>query len=476
MFISNIHDGLVNGFLEDRKTRLFFFAVIVLATFLDGSDQTAIAVVLPEIAVHFGISAGDSSWIVTIYFLFMACLLLIFGKICTNGALKKILLCGFGFFTVGALFSSISMTYEMLLIARSIQGIGSGMLWCSAMMLGVRFLPKGLVALGFVATATGESLGSILGPAIGGTLAEMFSWEWMFLINIPIGILAFVLAWKIIPDDDFKGMSGFDYLGSVLLFLAVFSGIFCIETAAYDGVSTSTFVAVSVFMVTLFLFLLRTKRVDDPIIDLSLFKCHGVVPNLMIMISVIMCGMGVMYLLPYYMSKVLEFDTMESGLLILIPGVMTLIVCHIVGKLVVRFGSRPFVTVTCAIVTVLSACLLMVDHAPLPVLFASLILVGTLWGFSEVSIYSRLVNLVPDEKRCSCSALNTFVVYVSVSVGIALFFILMTIGSGTVGVYVEDLTPEAFTQGLTFAMSVGLVMSIFALIISLIAKDETHLE
>ena len=181
--------------MEESKTAVrLLFATIALAAFVDGLDGTIVTTVLPEIAEDLGIGAADSSWVITIYFLMMAGLILIFGKISDRGALKAVIVGGFAVFGIGSLLCAFSDSFWTMLAFRALQGVGGGMLSASGIMIAVKHLPKGLTALGLSISVLGYSVGGALGPVLGGVLTESLDWGWIFLFNVPIGVAGAFLA------------------------------------------------------------------------------------------------------------------------------------------------------------------------------------------------------------------------------------------------------------------------------------------
>ena len=131
----------MTNMVTDRKDQLVLYVVMAMAFFLDGLDGTIVTVALPEIGKSFAMSTSDSSWVVTVYFMMMAGLILVFGKIADKGAIKKVLVGGFIIFALGSLLCALSYNSTFLLISRAIQGIGSAMLASTGIMLAVKFFP-----------------------------------------------------------------------------------------------------------------------------------------------------------------------------------------------------------------------------------------------------------------------------------------------------------------------------------------------
>lgn len=156
---------------------VLLLATIALGMFLDGLDGTIVNVALPDISESFHIDSSVSSWIVTIYFLVLAGLVLVFGKLCDSGAIKKIVMAGFLVFSLGSLACGLSFSIESLLAFRAVQGIGASMLAASSVMLAVKFLPPGRTGYGLTLGVLGASVGGAVGPALGGVLASVLSWH-----------------------------------------------------------------------------------------------------------------------------------------------------------------------------------------------------------------------------------------------------------------------------------------------------------
>ena len=176
------------------RAHIPLLVTIALGMFLDGLDGTIVNVALPDISESFGMDSSLSSWIVTVYFLVLAGLVLIFGKLCDSGAIKKIIIAGFLVFSLASLACGLSEDIVVLLAARAVQGVGASMLAASSVMLSVKFLPSHMTSFGLGVGLLGSSIGAAIGPALGGVLAETLSWHWVFFINVPANISTTILV------------------------------------------------------------------------------------------------------------------------------------------------------------------------------------------------------------------------------------------------------------------------------------------
>lgn len=446
--------------------------VIVLATFMDGIDGVVASVVLPDIATHFSISTGSSALVVTVYSMMLAGLILVFGKICDRGAIRMVLLGGLIVLSTGALLCSISQWFPMLIVSRAIKGTGAAMLACSVVMLGVKYLPRNLTPYVLVAATTGESLGSVFGPLYSGLVVDYLSWEWVFFINVPLGLICYVVARNKIPRDEFKGMGDFDYRGAILLFAATVSLFQFIERASSEGFTILTWLMMSVFVVSLILLILYNPRAKDPIINGSLFKNRGMKTSMLAYVLVVMCGMGVVYILPFYMTKMLGFSVTVNGIYFFVSGLVTLLTCVKAASWIVRYGTRPFSILCCVIALVMSLCLAVIQFSPIPLLISALVLLGLLWGFADATLGTRIINTAPSEDRLSCSATCTFIGYFSVVAGAAAYSALFNIGSGDAAESFATLGADMFMDGYACAVVSGVLMSVVALILIWIVKRD----
>ena len=453
--------------ITSGRGQLLLLVTIGFAMILDGLDGTIVNVALPEIAESYGIGTSGTSWVVTVYFHMMAGLILVFGKISDKGGIKKVLTFGFLVFVLGSFLCGISPSLGVLLASRAIQGVGAAMLAASATMLGVKFMPKERIGVALSLVVLGGSVGAALGPALGAVLTSIGSWHWIFFINVPLGLIAFFIARKAVPDDTGFDKSSFDLKGSVLLFIALVMGLYVVESLPSHGFTTTSAVALVLFVVLFSVFVLYERRISIPVLNLKVFRSGRFVAVSVSFLIMNACYMGCLYLLPYYMRVELGFDTIMCGLFLLVAAVMTLIFCLKVGKMADTRGNRPFVIAGCFLMVVAMALFSLMDASmPTWVLIVGLALLGTMWGVAGGPVGSRLIDNVPSDQRGSGSALLSFFIYFGSALGTALFAGLFGFGSASAGQRIADLDPAVFMEGFGFAMAFGVAIAALALILS----------
>ncbi len=446
-------------------------ATIAISMFLDGLDGTIVNVALPEIADSFGIGTGDTSWVVTVYFLMMAGLILIFGRICDMGAIKKVLVTGLAVFTVGSLMCGLSPTFHLLLASRAFQGVGAAMLASSAVMLGVKYLPKEKLGLAMSLVVLGASLGVAIGPTLGAVLTEFISWHWIFFINVPVGAAAVLMAHRAVQSDEGLEEGDLDIVGSVLLFGAIVLGLFVLERMPSVGLTAMSVAALVGCIVLLVAFLVYEKGRASPVLKTSLFRNRNFDLAILAYIAVNMSIMGVVYLVPFFMREVLDFDTMKSGLFLSLQAVSMIACCLLVGRKSDVMGDRPFSILSCLmLLTFTVMTLFWGPDSSLAFIAISLLVCGTVWGIGGGPIGARIVDSLPDEDRGSGSSMISFIMYFSSALGTAAIAGLFGLGSGAGSGSISDVSADTFMDGFTFSMAFCVLLAVVALVSSWVLK------
>ena len=448
------------------------FIVIALAAFVDGLDGTIVTTALPDIADFFAVGATDSSWVITIYFLVMAGLILIFGRMCDKGALKRIIVSGFVVFALGSLLCAFSQTFWMLIVFRAVQGVGAGMLSASGIMIAVKYLPKSLTPLGLSISVLGYSIGGACGPILGGVLTEYLDWGWIFLFNVPIGVVGAALAAKSVPKDVGFDRSHFDYIGSAFLFLAMVLGLYVVESTPSHGFGTMSAVLLAGFAVLMLLFVVRERKVSEPVLEFSVFRRPATIAAIVVFLMINLVWMGVFYLLPFYMQIVLGYDLVLTGIILCVQSVATLVMCVPIGRRVPLKGNRHYVILASLSLVATSAALIFAGYDSSIPMLVSVVFLGVIWGFGGGSLGNRIIDSVDADKRGAASPMVSFVIYLGCAIGSAIYSVLFSIGSGTQGALIEELSPETFMAGFTFTMIVGTVLSVLTLFLAWSFNEE----
>ncbi len=257
--------------------------------------------------------------------------------------------------------------------------------------------------------------------------------------------------------------------------IAIITGVFAIQRSSHLGLeSVQIFAAIFICVLSTILFILWEKRCKDPILNLRVFRSWIFDSVFLVYLIINLVGTGIWYLTPFYLSLAMGFDPATSGIYMLIPPVMTLIISVPIGRWSDRSGRRLFSTISCMAMTISSGILFLIDPTmgAIPLIIA-LVLMGVLWG-SCGSAASRIVEKIDDKEKGTGAALIAVATYLGASVGAASYAAFFTIFSGSGNTPFADLDPYVFLKGYNGVMLLGMAFAILAVVLSVIVKDEWH--
>jgi EmrB/QacA subfamily drug resistance transporter len=317
--------------------------VVVLGAIMSILDITVVNVALPTFQAEFGdpgheVAYSHVAWAVTAYTLALATVIPLTGWAADRFGTKRLYMSAIMLFTLGSVLCATAWDINVLIGFRVLQGLGGGML----MPLGMTIMTRaaGPHRMGRLMAILGVPmlLGPILGPILGGWLIEVASWHWIFLINVPVGIVAIVYAWRVLPRDNPEPSESFDFLGMALMSpgLALFLyGVSSIPGAADDQYSyTRVWVAMLVGATLVTAFVFHSFRPEHPLLDLRLFKNRNLTVSLITMFLFASAFFGGLLLVPTYFQEVRGESTLHAGLLVAPQGLGAMLTMPIAGRLV----------------------------------------------------------------------------------------------------------------------------------------------
>jgi EmrB/QacA subfamily drug resistance transporter len=452
-----LSDATVATSDRSRWLALYVLCVGMLMIVL---DSTIVNVALPSIQDDLGFSQNDLAWVVNAYLIAFGGLLLLAGRIGDLIGQRRIFLFGLAVFTVASLFCAVAQSQGMLIGARFIQGVGGAL--TSAVILGmiVTMFPepgeqaKAIGVYTFVAVAGGS-----IGLLAGGILTEAVNWHWIFVINLPIGILTALFALRLVEDKEGIGLTaGADLPGAALLIGGLMLGVYTILGVAEHGwASTQTLALGAVSLALLAAFILRQERVSTPLVPLRLFRSPIVAGANLVQALMVVGLFGMFFLGALYMQRVLGYSALQVGLAYMpttiVMGAMSF---RFTAQLNARFG--PEVTLLPAMVFTIGG-LLLLARAPVGATYATDILPPMiLFGLGAGLAFPSLMTLAMSGATESDSGLASGLVNTSLQVGGAIgLAILATVSTErTEGLLADgESTASALTSGFHLAYLIG---------------------
>jgi len=471
-----------------KNQKLLLFAISI-AAFMSALDSSIVNIALPTISTSFDVSTGLVSWVSTMYLLVLTSCLMIFGKLSDRIGFRRIFLAGFLVFSLGSLFCALSPSFLLLVGSRAFQAVGGAMLGAISMAMVSVFLPPGdrAKAIGFVVTMA--SLGVAAGPFLGGILTEMLSWHWIFLINVPVGILACILGAAVIPSLPARETTAtFDRQGAIYLFITLAALIYALNLGVSLGFTSPSILAA--FVICLggaVLFIRQERSAPDPLLDLQLYRRRDFLFANVGALLMMFAYAGSEFLLPFFLEYVQGMSTMAAGIYLTVPSVTLMIGGTASGALYHRFGPRKLCVGASAIYLISFLLLSTFGVATSAVvLVLTLALLGFGLGIYYSANTSEIMCLAPREKQGMVSSLATTERNAGATVGIVIFelaFIqsLITITS------MEGLTEGALANqpqlmeavmaaAFDIAFFVGAIVAAVVLILSFFTPDPENVE
>jgi EmrB/QacA subfamily drug resistance transporter len=415
--------------------------VVCLAIFMLLIDVTIVNVALPDIQKDLGSSFEDLQWVVDAYALALAALLLASGSLGDLLGRRRIFVGGLLVFVSASLACGLSGSPTMLNVARAVQGIGGAMMFATSLaLIAQAFAPNERgTAFGIWGATTGFAVA--VGPLVGGVLTDGLGWQWIFLVNVPIGLLTAAITLARVPDSAERDPSArIDWAGLVTFSAGLFCLVFALIRGNDDGWESARIVALLLAAVALLAaFVAIELRRDQPLLDLHLFRVPTFTGAQIVAFSIHASIFSMFLYIVLYMQNVLGYTPLETGIRFLPISVLSFLAAPLAGKLAERFPVRAFLSAGLGLVGI--ALLLMSGIEPgdnWTTLLAGFILGGIGIGFVNPPLATAAIGVVEPRRSGAASGINSTFRQVGTAVGIA------GLGAILQGKLAHDLGPQSF--------------------------------
>ncbi|AZN63847.1 MFS transporter [Acinetobacter johnsonii] len=433
-------------------------AIIVLIYLPVSIDATVLHVAIPTLSSTLSLSANEMLWVIDIYSLIMAGLILPMGALGDRIGFKRLMLIGASIFGVASLMAAFANSAYMLIAARAFLGVGAAMI-LPATLAGVRntFLNEKQrnYALGVWGTVGGG--GAAFGPLLGGFILEHFSWGAVFLINVPIIILVLILTIWLVPKQKVQTKQPLNLLQALILVIVILMLIYSIKTSLY----AFSFWMVLLFVVGLCLlmgFVRHQLRAVQPMIDFSLFK-NPVISTSIVMAMVAMIALvGFELLLSQELQFVYGYTPLEAGLFILPFMIAISIGGPFTSVLMNHYGLRPVATVGMLMCAVCFFGLAMTDFGTHYIqAWVWMVLMGISVEIALLSSTAAIMSAVSPEKATAAGAIEGMAYELGAGLGVAIFGLLLSLFYAQAIVLPEMLPANMLTEA---SSSIGEAISL----------------
>jgi EmrB/QacA subfamily drug resistance transporter len=435
--------------VDDRR-RWLALVVVLLAQLMVVLDMTIVNVALPSIQRDLGFTQSNLTWVVNAYLIAFGSFLLLAGRLGDLVGRKRVFLTGLVLFAAASTLCGLAQSEVMLIAARFVQGFGGAIASSVVIAIIVTEFPgaseraKAMSAYAFVAAAGGS-----IGLLAGGALTEALSWHWVFFINVPIALIAFVLGRRLIEESEAIGLSqGIDIAGSVLVTSAMLVGVYAIVTSTQHGWGSAHTLGLGAAALALLgAFFALEARLANPIMPLGILRLRSLMGSSVVRGTLVTAMFSTFFFGVLFLERILHFGPVKTGLAFMpltlgIAGMSTGVTARLVG----RFGARR--VLLGGLSTIVPGLILLASTTAHTAYFPQLFVAFALLGIGAGASFMPLLVIAMEDVPARDAGLASGIVQVSLQISAA-------VGIAALGTIATDRTKSlsddghAFTNALT---------------------------
>ncbi|WP_297424869.1 MFS transporter [Clostridium sp.] len=457
---------------ENVRGKWSILVIVLMFTVMSALDGSIVNVALPKMATALKVTTSSIQLVATSYLIVIAGTVLIFGRLGDMFGKAKMFKLGLGLFTFGSLLCGITGSFPILILARVVQAIGAaGTMANNQGIITETFPPNERgKALGFLGTSV--ALGSLIGPGLGGLIVGAASWEFIFLINVPIGIVALFYAMKLLPKGRKTVKGKLDIIGAVLFIFVIVPLFGALDEGLNVGFTNPMILlsfAVSIISFIAFIFL--EKKKEDPLLQLHIFS------NKLFSLSIfcafitfvaIFCNN---IILPFYLQDVMNYTPEHTGLILMVYPLLLTVVAPLSGSLSDKIGSEVLTFIGLLLISLgllLMATLNVDSNLLITIIFIGIMSIGM--GLFQSPNNSLIMSTVPKDKLGIAGSVNALVRNLGMVCGIALATTLLySMMSFKIGYRVTDYVVgrnDAFIYGMRIVYIAAGIISFMGAILT----------
>lgn len=312
---------------------------VILASMIELIDTSIVNVALPQMMGNLGATLEDIAWVVTGYVVANVIVIPMTGWFASVFGRRNYFVGSLIVFTVASFFCGHATNLWELVIFRFIQGAGGGAMLSTSQAILVETFPPQELGLANALFGLGVVVGPTVGPTLGGWITDSYSWRWIFYVNLPIGVVAILMAMAFIPDPkETRKITGIDWTGIALLILGIGSLQIVLERGESEDWFSARYITIltAVALVSLAAFIWHELTTASPVVDLRVFRDRSLAVGTLF---TFIMGFGLyasVFILPVFAQNLLGFTAMQTGLILLPGSLATAVMMPVVGKLLQR--------------------------------------------------------------------------------------------------------------------------------------------
>jgi EmrB/QacA subfamily drug resistance transporter len=467
---------MTNAIQNKLEYKWLVAAAFVFGIFMDLMDITIINVALPTLGRHFEAGNDSLEWVVTGYTLSLAIWIPASGWIGDRIGTKKTFLFALAMFSVASALCALAWNVESLIAFRVLQGVGGGMMTPVGMAMLFRAFPPEERAQASVVIIIPTVVAPALGPVLGGLFVDYVSWHWIFLVNLPIGIMGFLFTWAFVKEEVQAKVDSFDWKGFALSASGLVLVLFALSRGPEAGwTSTQVLATGAIGVLTLIALVYVELTTPKPMLNLRLLTDRMFRTSNVVMFATSGGLMGVVFLLPLYLQNLRGYSAVDTGLILMPQAVVIAIMAPLAGKLYPKLGPKRMLAFAMLVFAASSGLLMLVTlNTSMLVIMGILLLRGVGMSFIFVPLQAASFATIKHEDTGQASSITNTNRQVATSFGVALLATVLVsrtsshIAGAAAGV---DAARHASLLGFHDAFFASLVLALVGFVFTLMVRD-----
>jgi len=440
---------------------------VCIGAFMGQLDSSIVIIALPTIQSYFHSSLGAVEWVSLAYLLTLIAMVIAIGRFADMAGRKLLYLYGFAVFIFSSGLCALAPNLPILAIFRIFQGLGAAMLQANSVALIVQALPGEKLGRGIGVQAAAQALGLSLGPAIGGLLLVLGGWRLLFLVNIPVGLIAFALGWFLLPRSRFlAAREPIDWRGLGLFVFAVTSLLLALSFGDQAGwTSVSVLAGFAVALVAGVAFVALELRVPTPMLELSVFRRPAFSAGISSGLLSYLALFGALFVFPFYLQFAGHMSPAAAGLRLLSLPLALGLTAPAAGILGDRWGARPL-TVGGMLLTALALFAIALHPSSGGLLLLELIAIGVGIGSFTSPNNAAIMGAVRRDQSGMASGVLNMTRGMGTATGVALTGLVFGLAAGisSARAHSSALTTKGLVAAAFFLAAIALAAALLSVL------------
>ncbi|MDB6169567.1 MAG: major facilitator superfamily 1 [Verrucomicrobia bacterium] len=442
-------------------------ASLSLSVLLSSLGTSIANVALPTLARAFTASFQEVQWVVLAYLLAITTLIVGVGRLGDIFGRRRLLLAGIFLFTVGSVLCGVAPTLSLLIASRAVQGLGAAVMMALTLAFVGETVPKAKIGSAMGLLGTMSAIGTAFGPSLGGVLIAGPGWRALFLVNVPLGILTFLLARRTLPVDRHvpkTDRARFDQVGTLLLALTLAAYALAV-TMGRGNFGSLNLALLLAAIFGLGLFVLAEAKAASPLIRLAMFRDPGLSASLAMSALVSTVMMATLVVGPFFLSRSLGLDAARVGLVLSVGPLVAALTGVPAGRIADRFGAQRMTIV--GLVGIAIGCVILSLMPATPSCFgyiAPIMVITAGYGLFQTANNTAIMTNIRPDQRGVVSGLLNLSRNLGLITGASVMGAVFALASATTDI--TAASPEAVVTGMRITFAVAAILIVAALAIA----------